>query len=47
MVTSAGGSKFIIRTNKNAPNYRLIKIDFENPSEKNWEEFIKAKTFYF
>ncbi|EDW12323.2 prolyl endopeptidase [Drosophila mojavensis] len=34
------GSKVYFRTNKNAPNYRVIIIDFENPAEENWETLI-------
>ncbi|KAH9631541.1 hypothetical protein HF086_004702 [Spodoptera exigua] len=34
------GSVCIFRTNKDAPNYRLIKIDLHNPSENNWETLI-------
>ncbi|KAL9926615.1 prolyl endopeptidase-like [Glossina fuscipes fuscipes] len=34
------GSKVYLRTNKNAPNYRVIVIDFENPSESNWITLI-------
>ncbi|CAH1639526.1 unnamed protein product [Spodoptera littoralis] len=34
------GSVCIFRTNKNAPNYRLIKIDLHNPTENNWETLI-------
>lgn len=29
------GSKFVFRTNKDAPNYRLIVIDFDNHSPEN------------
>jgi prolyl oligopeptidase len=34
------GPVCIFRTNKNAPNYRLIKIDFTNPSQENWTTLI-------
>ncbi|XP_030383516.1 prolyl endopeptidase [Scaptodrosophila lebanonensis] len=34
------GSKVYFRTNKNAPNYRVIIIDFENPDEKNWTTLV-------
>jgi prolyl oligopeptidase len=34
------GSVCIFRTNKDAPNYRLIKIDFTNPSPENWTALI-------
>ncbi|XP_037298718.1 LOW QUALITY PROTEIN: prolyl endopeptidase [Manduca sexta] len=34
------GSVCIFRTNRNAPNYRLIKIDLHNPAEENWETLI-------
>ncbi|XP_073985709.1 prolyl endopeptidase-like isoform X1 [Rhodnius prolixus] len=30
------GSKFVFRTNKNAPNYKLIVIDFDNYTRENW-----------
>ena len=30
----------IFRTNKDAPNYHLIKIDFTNPSPENWTTLI-------
>ncbi|XP_017099168.2 prolyl endopeptidase [Drosophila bipectinata] len=34
------GSKVYFRTNKNAPNYQLILIDFEKPEEANWQTII-------
>lgn len=30
----------MFRTNKNAPNYRLIVIDFDKPEESNWKTLI-------
>ena len=30
----------IFRTNKDAPNYRLIKIDFNNPKQEHWGTLI-------
>lgn len=33
-------SKFIFRTNKDAPNYRLIVIDFNDPDPSKWTELI-------
>lgn len=37
---SNDGSVCIFRTNKGAPNYRLIKIDLHNPAEENWVTLI-------
>uniref|UniRef100_W8C4H6 Prolyl endopeptidase n=1 Tax=Ceratitis capitata TaxID=7213 RepID=W8C4H6_CERCA len=34
------GPKMYFRTNKNAPNYRIIIIDLENPHEEHWETII-------
>ncbi|KAL5288181.1 PREP family protein [Megaselia abdita] len=34
-------SKFYFLTNKDAPNYRIIEIDFENPAEENWRTVIQ------
>ncbi|KAL7631541.1 UNVERIFIED_CONTAM: hypothetical protein RMT77_018157 [Armadillidium vulgare] len=31
---------FVFRTNKGAPNYRLIKIDFDNPQPENWTTLV-------
>lgn len=35
------GSKFLFRTNKDAPNYRIIIIDFNNPVESEWTNLIE------
>ncbi|XP_017769998.1 PREDICTED: prolyl endopeptidase isoform X2 [Nicrophorus vespilloides] len=34
------GSKFFFRTNKDAPNYRIIVIDFDNPDKANWSTLV-------
>lgn len=34
------GSKVYFRTNKNAPNYRIIIIDFDNYAEENWQTVV-------
>lgn len=34
------GNKFLFRTNKNAPNYKIIAIDFNNPDESKWVDLI-------
>ena len=35
------GDIFYFRTNNNAPNYRVIAIDFKNPAESNWKTLIE------
>ncbi|MGB9835793.1 MAG: prolyl oligopeptidase family serine peptidase [Candidatus Saccharicenans sp.] len=37
------GSRFLVRTNIGAPNYRLVLIDPEKPSRENWQEVIPEK----
>lgn len=37
------GSKIVLRTDKGAPNYRLICIDLENPAEENWKTLIAVR----
>lgn len=34
------GSKFFFHTNKDAPNNRVVVIDFEQPSKENWQTLI-------
>jgi prolyl oligopeptidase len=38
------GDKFLIRTNKNAPNGRVILVDPKNPDEKNWQEVLPERS---
>lgn len=37
------GENLLIKTNKNAPNYKLISVDSKNPSEKNWKDILPEK----
>ncbi|HKJ43018.1 MAG TPA: prolyl oligopeptidase family serine peptidase [Sunxiuqinia sp.] len=37
------GDDLFVRTNYKAPKYRLVKIDMNHPSEKNWVETIPEK----
>jgi len=41
------GSKVFFRTNKNAPNYQVIAIDFNKPEEENWETLIAVSFICF
>lgn len=36
--------KLLVRTNKNAPNGRIVLIDPKNPDEKNWKDVIPEKS---
>jgi prolyl oligopeptidase len=38
------GDKFLIRTNKNAPNGRVVLVDPKNSDEKNWREVLPEKS---
>lgn len=35
------GSIFYFRTNKGAPNFRIITIDFNAPAEENWKTLVE------
>jgi prolyl oligopeptidase len=37
------GDKFLIRTDKNAPNGRVILVDPKNPDEKNWQDVLPER----
>lgn len=36
------GSVMVFRTNKDAPNYRLIQIDFNQPAREQWKTLLEA-----
>jgi prolyl oligopeptidase len=35
-----GGGKLFIETDLNAPNKRIVTVDFNNPKPENWKDFI-------
>jgi prolyl oligopeptidase len=37
------GDKFLVRTNRKAPNARIVLIDPKNSDEKNWKEILPEK----
>ena len=38
------GDKLLIRTNKNAPNAKVVLVDPRNPGEKNWKDVLPEKS---
>jgi prolyl oligopeptidase len=38
------GDKFLIRTDHNAPNGRVILVDPKNPDEKNWKDVLPERS---
>jgi prolyl oligopeptidase len=38
------GDKFLMRTDKNAPNGRVVLVDPKNPDEKNWKEVLPERS---
>ena len=37
------GDKLLVRTNDNAPNYKVVLIDPKNPSKENWQTVIPER----
>ncbi len=37
------GDNFLMRTNRNAPNGRVVLVDPKNPDEKNWKEVLPER----
>lgn len=38
------GDKFLIRTDKGAPNGRVVLVDPKNPAEKNWQDILPERS---
>lgn len=38
------GDRLLVKTNIDAPNYRVVSIDPKNPAKENWIEIIPART---
>src|SRR5215218_2975815 len=38
------GDKFLMRTNKNAPNGRVVLVDPKHPEENNWQEVLPQRS---
>jgi prolyl oligopeptidase len=42
IVNNVGG-KLLVRTNEDAPNYKVVEIDPKNPAKENWKVIIPEK----
>ena len=38
------GDRILVRTNADAPNYKVVSIDPKNPSKENWQTIILTRT---
>lgn len=45
IVHHLGDGKFLVLTNIDAPNYRLIQVDSKHPEKENWLEIIPESEF--
>lgn len=39
------GETLLVKTNYNAPNYRLVKVDMANPNKENWVDLLPEQMF--
>lgn len=39
------GSRLIIQTNLNAPNNRIVEVDFSNPAPENWKDIVAENEY--
>ena len=42
-VSDESGDKFLLQTNKNAPNFKVVLYDPKNPDEKRWKTVLPEK----
>ncbi len=42
-VIDNNGDKLLVRTNHNAPNYKIVEIDPAHPEESNWKTIVPEK----
>ncbi len=42
VIDNAGG-RLLVKTNRNAPNWKLVSVDPKNPAEKNWITVLPEK----
>ncbi len=43
-VVTTDDNRLLVRTNADAPNYRIVSIDPAQPEKNNWKEIIPART---
>ncbi|MDQ6757882.1 MAG: prolyl oligopeptidase family serine peptidase [Bacteroidota bacterium] len=43
-VVDNDGDRILVRTNEDAPNYKVVSIDPKNPSKGNWQTIIPTRT---
>jgi prolyl oligopeptidase len=43
-VVDNDGDRLLVKTNADAPNYKLVSIDPKNPSKENWQTIISTRT---
>ena len=43
-VTDNDGDNLLVRTNADAPNYKVVSIDPKNPARENWQTIIPTRT---
>ena len=43
-VVDNDGDRLLVKTNADAPNYKVVSIDTKNPSKENWQTIIPTRT---